>query len=264
MNQNLTWQRFTLAESMTRYAIYLIAITLLVFAFKTVEINYEFVADAPHQIVDLFERMTPLDWGYFPQDVDDALIETLHIATLGTLFTLFIAIPVGILGARNITPYASINWLAKLIMVTSRTVNSLVWAIIFVAILGPGPIAGTAAIACRSIGFIAKMFADALEEIQPGQIEAIQATGAPWPSVFLKAIWPQIKPAFWSITLFRWDINVRESAVLGYVGAGGIGMILNSAIDQFAWDRVGVILLTILTVVMLAEVVVTAVRKRII
>ena len=120
---------------------------------------------------------------------------------------------------------------------------------------------GMLAIAFRSIGFVGKLFGEALEEAQPGPIEALAATGAPWRSVLTFGYWPQVKPAFWSIALFRWDINVRESAVLGLVGAGGIGMTLDAALNLFQWDRVALILLAIFAIVILAEIAVTWVRK---
>ena len=191
-----------------------------------------------------------------------ALMETIHIASLGTLLALILALPVGVLAAHNLVPFTPLNLFAKLILVSSRSVNSLVWALLFVGIFGPGALAGTLAIAFRSIGFVGKLFGEALEEAQPGPIEALTAAGAPWMSRMTFGYWPQVTPAFWSIALFRWDINVRESAVLGLVGAGGIGMALDSALNLFQWDRVALILLAILAVVVIAEVVVTQVRKR--
>jgi phosphonate transport system permease protein len=129
---------------------------------------------------------------------------------------------------------------------------------------GPGALAGTLAIAFRSIGFVGKLFAEALEETQRGPIEALRAVGAPATSVLIKGYWPQVKPAFWSVALLRWDINVRESAVLGLVGAGGIGVALQNAMDLFQWNRVALILLVVFAVVIAAEVVVNLVRRRII
>ena len=105
---------------------------------------------------------------------------------------------------------------------------------------------------------------EAIEEANKGTIEALQATGAPWFSVLTKGYWPQIQPAFWSVVLFRWDINVRESAVLGLVGAGGIGMALDTALNLFQWDRVAMVLFAIFCVVVAAEIVVTQIRKRVI
>ena len=154
------------------------------------------------------------------------------------------------------------NFLAKTMLVASRSVNSLVWALLFIAVFGPGPLAGTAAIACRSVGFVGKLLGEALEEVPRGAIEALKAAGATQSSQILYGYWPAVKPAFWSIMLLRWDINVRESSVLGLVGAGGIGMIMNSAIDLFEWDRVAIILLTIFAVVVIAEIVITYFRRR--
>jgi phosphonate transport system permease protein len=156
-----------------------------------------------------------------------------------------------------------LNLLAKLVLVSSRSVNSLVWALLFVGIFGPGALAGTLAIAFRSIGFLGKLIGEALEEAQPGPIEALTAAGAPWRSILLYGYWPQVKPAFWSIALFRWDINVRESAVLGLVGAGGIGMALDAALNLFQWPKVALILIAILAIVIVAEIVVTQIRKRV-
>ncbi|MBM3536462.1 MAG: phosphonate ABC transporter, permease protein PhnE [Alphaproteobacteria bacterium] len=258
------WERFTPQERLLRFTFYLVAVAAFMVSVQTVDVIPEFLYDAPEQVVDLFARMWPMDWKYYPKSVHEALIETLHIASLGTILSLALALPVGILAARNVVPVAAINQLAKLILVSSRSVNSLVWALLFVAIFGPGALAGTLAIAFRSIGFVGKLFGEALEEAQRGPVEALTAAGAPWPSVFLKAYWPQVQPAFWSIALFRWDINIRESAVLGLVGAGGIGVALDTALTLLYWDQVAVVLLTIFAVVILAEIIVTTIRSRII
>lgn len=256
------WRRFTPAERLGRYAVYLVSVAAIIWSVQTIEIIPEFLADAPEQFVDLLRRMWPIDVAHYPRAIHSALIETFHIATLGTLLCLILAVPVGLLAARNITPSRVVNQLAQLILVASRSVNSLVWALIFVAVFGPGALAGVLAIAFRSIGFVGKLLAEALEECAKGPVEALRAVGAPWGSVMLKAYWPQVKPAFIGIALFRWDINVRESAVLGLVGAGGIGVALDDAMNFFYWDRVAMILLTIFAVVIVAEILVNWVRAR--
>jgi phosphonate transport system permease protein len=258
------WRRFTPGERLARFVVYLIIVAAIVASVRSVEVIPEFLYDAPEQVVDLLTRMWPIDWPHYQETVHAALMETIHIASLGTLLALVMALPVGVLAAHNLVPFTPLNLFAKLILVSSRSVNSLVWALLFVGIFGPGALAGTLAIAFRSIGFVGKLFGEALEETQPGPIEALTAAGAPWMSRMTFGYWPQVKPAFWSIALFRWDINVRESAVLGLVGAGGIGMALDSALNLFQWERVALILLAILAVVIVAEVVVTQVRKRII
>lgn len=258
------WHRFTPGQRLARFLVYVVIVAAVVASVRTVEVIPEFLYDAPEQVVDLFTRMWPIDWPHYRESVHDALMETIHIASLGTLLALVLALPVGVMAAHNLVPFTPVNLLAKLILVSSRSVNSLVWALLFVGIFGPGALAGTLAIAFRSIGFVGKLFGEALEEAQPGPIEALTAAGAPWTSRMTFGYWPQVKPAFWSIALFRWDINVRESAVLGLVGAGGIGMALDSALNLFQWDRVALILVAILAVVVVAEIVVTQVRKRVI
>ena len=258
-----TWQRFTFGERLARFAIYLTMVAAIVASARTIEIIPEFLYDAPAQMKDLLVRMWPIAWSHYPKGVHAALMETIHIATLGTILAVAMALPVGVLAAGNVVRWRGANYVAKLILVTSRSVNSLVWALLFVAVFGPGALAGTLAIAFRSIGFVGKLFGEALEEANRGPIEALEAAGAPWRSRFSWGYWPQVEPAFWSIVLFRWDINVRESAVLGLVGAGGIGMALDTAMNLFQWDRVAMVLFSIFAVVVIAEVAVTQIRKRI-
>lgn len=257
------WERFTPRERFARFTVYLLTVAAVVTSLRTVEVIPEFLYDAPEQMMDLFRRMWPMDVGHYPQAIHAALVETIHIATLGTILSVLLALPIGVMAAGNVTPYPALNFIAKLLLVSSRSVNSLVWALVFVAVFGPGPLAGVFAIAFRSIGFVGKLFGEALEEAHRGAIEALTAAGAPWVSVLRMGYWPQVKPAFWSIVMFRWDINVRESAVLGLVGAGGIGVVLDTALNLFHWDRVAMTLASIFGVVIFAEIVVTAIRRRV-
>ena len=256
------WQRFTPLQRLSRFGFYLFTVAALVASLRTIDVIPEFLYDAPDQMVDLFRRMWPPDPSYIGPTLK-GLIETLHIATLGTIIAIMMALPVGLLAARNVTPNLALNLFAKFVFVTSRSINSLVWALLFVAIFGPGPLAGTLAIAFRSIGFTGKLFAEALEESSKGSIEALTASGASKLSTLLWGYWPQVRPAFWSIALFRWDINIRESAVLGIVGAGGVGVALDTALNLLYWDQVAVVLIAIFAVVILAEILVTVVRSRI-
>ncbi|WP_320822452.1 phosphonate ABC transporter, permease protein PhnE [Reinekea sp.] len=269
---NYHWQRFTLAEKLSRYSVYLVLVLALFMSIRTVEVIPEFFFDAPEQMADLFTRMWPIDFASYPITVQGAMIETLNIATLGTLLTLIFAVPLALMNANNVVASAWSQWIARFFLVSSRSVNSLVWALLFVAIFGPGILAGVLAIAFRSVGFIGKLLGETIENINMGPVEAIRATGAPWLSVLLKGYWPQVMPAFFSIILFRWDINVRESAVLGLVGAGGIGVVINDAMNLFEWQRVSMALLAIfvvvimakIVVVIMAEIVVVNIRKRLI
>lgn len=259
-----TWRRFSTLERAGRWVLLVVLVATVVLSIRHVEVIPEFLWDAPAQMQDLLTRMWPIDWGHYWEGVHQPLLETIHIATLGTIIAIVLAVPIGVLSANNIVRSKPWNLLARLILVASRSVNSLIWALLFVGIFGPGALAGTVAISFRSIGFVGKLIGEALEECDAKPIEAIRATGAPPFTVLIKAYWPQISPTFWSVALFRWDINVRESAVLGLVGAGGIGMALDTAMNLFQWDRVALVLLSIFVVVLVAEVVVTQVRKRVI
>jgi phosphonate transport system permease protein len=258
------WHRFSRAERLGRFIVYFCIVLAIVLSLQTVEVIPEFIIDAPEQVADMLRRMWPIAWGFYPEGVHEALLDSIHIATMGTVLAVLMAVPIAFLSARNVTRHVYLNYFGKLLLVSSRSVNTLIWALFFVAVFGPGALAGTLAIAFHSIGFTGKLLSEALEEAHPGTIEALEASGAPWLSIALKGFWPQVKPAFWAIVLFRWDINVRESAVLGLVGAGGIGMALDTALNLFQWNRVATILIAILAVVIIAEIAVTFIRQRVI
>jgi phosphonate transport system permease protein len=214
---------------------------------------WEFATDAHAQAWDLLTRMVPPRWSYM-EKLWIPLWDTLNIATLGTLLGTAIAFPVAFLAARNTTPSrALVRPAALLVIVSSRSINSLIWALLLVTVVGPGVLAGIMAIALRSIGFVGKLLYEAIEEIDAMQVEAIVATGASRPQQFAYGILPQILPAFAGITVYRWDINIRESTVLGLVGAGGIGLQLNASVSTLAWPQVTVIFIAIFVTVVVSE-----------
>ena len=256
------WRRFSPRQTLVRYAWYAGIVFVALWSVRQLEIPWLYFLDAHVQAADLLVRMFPPDWAFIEQ-VLDPLIETIHIATLGTAFTFIIAFPIAFLSARN-TTYNDLTWLiGRFILVTSRSVNTVVWGLVFVAIFGPGPVAGIWAITARSIGFMGKLIAEAIEEVDEGTIEAIEATGASRLQVLWIGVLPQVLPVIWGTVIYRWDINIRESTVLGFVGAGGIGIILYSSINLFAWSEVGIIIISIFVVVVFSEFVSAAVRQRI-
>jgi phosphonate transport system permease protein len=247
-----------------RSGFYLLTVIAVVWSLRTIEIIPEFLYDAPQQTADLFARMWPIDWAWYPKVVHPALIETLHTATLGTILAVAMASLVALLVARNITKSVSLNAIGRFILVGTRSVLAMVWALFFVAVFGPGATAGTLAIAVHSIGFTGKFLSEAIEEARAGPIEALKAAGATPLAILLKGYWPQVKPAFLGISAFRWDINVRESAVLGLVGGGGLGMALDTALANLYWDQAGLVLLVIFAVVIVTEIATSWMRARII
>ena len=258
------WRRFSPGVRLARSTFYLIALISIGWSLKTIEIIPEFLYDAPQQTADLFLRMWPIDWSWYPKVVHEALIETLHIATLGTILAVAMASLVALLVARNITHSLVLNGIGRFILVATRSVHSMIWALFFVAVFGPGPLAGMLAIAVHSIGFTGKFLSEAIEDARPGPIEALTAAGASPLAILLKGYWPQVMPAFLSISVFRWDINVRESAVLGLVGGGGLGMALDTALSNLYWDQAGLVLLVIFVVVIITEVATSLLRSRLI
>lgn len=245
---------------------WLALVALFVYCWQVMTANtmWVFVWDAPKQAADIGGRMLPPRWGYLGE-LMGPLWDTINIATLGTLGGVIMAVPVAFLAARNTSPsLLFLRPIALFIIVASRSINALIWALLLVAIIGPGLLAGIIAIALRSIGFIGKLLYEAIEETDAKQIEAITATGASGAQVLSYGIVPQVLPTFWGITVFRWDINIRESAILGLVGAGGIGLKLEASLNTLAWSQISVILLLILGTVVVSEWVSSRVRHAII
>lgn len=259
------WQRRTTKNQLLIWFAWLIGVAIFVWCWQYISARTEwfFVFDAPRIAGDIMSRATPPRWSYIDK-LWKPLWDTINVATLGTVLALVLAVPIAFLAARNTTPSVTlIRPLALFVIVSSRSINSLIWALLLVAIIGPGIFAGTIAIALRSIGFCAKLLYEAIEEIDTNQVEAITATGARRSQIIGYGIVPQILPAFAGISVFRWDINIRESTVLGLVGAGGIGLQLQSSLNTLAWPQVALILLVILIAVLISEWVSATVRKAI-
>ncbi|MFD2206695.1 phosphonate ABC transporter, permease protein PhnE [Kiloniella antarctica] len=260
------WQVRDRNAQLKRWLIYFLSVIVIMYCWQKISsaTTWYFVYDAPRVTGDIGGRAMPPKWSYI-NELWEPLWDTINIATLGTLLSLVIAVPVAFMAARNTTPHKIFcRWPALFIIVSSRSINSLIWALLLVSIIGPGIFAGTIAIALRSIGFCAKLLYEAIEEIDENQVEAITATGASRWQVMAYAIVPQIMPSFAGITVFRWDINIRESTVLGYVGAGGIGLHLDSSMNVLAWPQVSLIILVIFAAVIVSEVVSAKVRSAII
>ena len=260
------WKLRNRNQQLFRWALWLA--TIIVFYVSWMKISDQttwfFVYDAPRIAADIGGRAWPPRWSYLDQ-LGKPIWDTINMATLGTIFALIMAVPVAFLAARNTTPSKTfIRPVALLVIVSTRSINSLIWALLLVSIIGPGVLAGIVAIAIRSIGFCAKLLYEAIEEIDHSQVEAITATGASRWQTMVFGIVPQIMPAFAGIAVFRWDINFRESTVLGLVGAGGIGLQLQGSLNTLAWPQVSLILVVILVAVVFGEWISAKVRGAII
>jgi phosphonate transport system permease protein len=249
------WKRRTSAAALRLWLVRLLVLSLALTALRFIasRTEWSFVLDAPEQAADLGARMVPPRWSYLGSLLRP-LWETINLATLGTLLGVLMAAPLAILAAHNTTPSRPlVRPVALALLVASRSVNTLIWALVMVVVLGPGPLAGILAVAFRSVGFVGKLVMEAIEESDRAPVEAIASTGASRPQVLVYAIVPQVMPTFAGVSVYRWDINIREATVLGLVGAGGIGMALQASINTLAWNQVSVIFLAILSTVLCSE-----------
>ena len=260
-----TWRLRTSKEQWIRWVFWLIGIAIIMYAWQMISEKtvWFFVTDSPSQAADIAARMVPPKWSYIDK-LWKPIWDTINIATIGTVIAMIIAVPIAFVTARNTTPNIVVRTIGLFIIVSSRSVNSLIWALILVFILGPGVLAGTIAIGLRSIWFCAKLIYESIEEIDHTQVEAIEATGASGPQKMIFGILPQVLPIIAGVGIYRWDINIRESTILGLVGAGGIGLQLNGSLNTLAWTQVSLILLVILVTVFFSEWVSAKVRGAII
>jgi phosphonate transport system permease protein len=209
-------------------------------------------------------RFIGIDFSLIPNLLEPA-IETFMISCLGTLLGVIICIPATWFGALNITPFKPITYpLGRFLMTISRSIHEIVWALFFVAVFGLGALPGIFAIAVRSVGFIAKMSAEAIEDIELGPLDAIRATGANRFQVLLFAILPQVLPQVMGVILFEWEINIRRSAILGLVGAGGLGLVFFRQMNTFNYHGVTTVIIAILGIIIIGEIVSHFTRKRMI
>ena len=201
---------------------------------------------------------------FFPT-ILEPLLETLLMAFWGTTIATLIALPVAYLSARNVTPYYSLTYpFGRAIIVISRSVHELIFALIFVSALGLGPLPGIIALGVRSIGFIAKTTAEAIENVDRRPIEAMEGTGANGFVVFLFGIFPQIFPIAVGNVIFQLDINLRRASILGMVGAGGIGYVFAEQMQAYNWNNAGTVVLGIALMVIMGEFISNRVRTRLI
>jgi phosphonate transport system permease protein len=209
-----------------------------------------------------------VDWSQFSQwdhaQLWQSMLETVAMAYLGTLLGLIFAVPLGFLGARNVIPQPVFRFLTRRLFDGFRGLDQLIWALVFVRAMGLGPIAGILAIAVAEIGTLAKLFSEAIENVDPKPIEGITSVGASKLAVLRYAFLPQVMPVMISQTLYSIESNSREATILGLVGAGGIGLRLSERIQINAWDQVAYIIVLILITVALIDTASRYLRMRLI
>jgi len=186
---------------------------------------------------------------------------TFQIATLGSLLAALLALPLGLLSARNLRAPRPLAWAASSVLDVSRAIHTLVFGLVLVGIVGLGPTAGILAIALHSMGTYGKLYAESIETLDMGAVDAVRATGARPSEVFFSAVWPSVLPQFVSNHLYVWEFNIRDSTILGLIGAGGLGLLISEAVSLFQWSRLATILLVVVALVTVFDAVSRRIRQ---
>jgi phosphonate transport system permease protein len=186
---------------------------------------------------------------------------TLRIATLGSLLAALMALPLGLLAAHNLAAPAPVAWFARGLLNVVRSIHTLVFGLVLVGIVGLGATAGILAIALHSMGTYGKLYAEAVETLDMAAVNAVRATGAGPMQVFFNAVWPAVLPQFVSNHLYIWEYNIRDSTILGLIGAGGLGLLISEATALFQWGRLATILLVVIALVMLFDAISGRIRQ---
>jgi phosphonate transport system permease protein len=252
----LTWQRFRYPQSLYKYAAVLATLALIAYALDYLNIDLD-------RLPGMLGRMgETLGRRYFPPNVGHIMntdylhtvVETLQMSYLASVLGIAAAIPLAWFAAYNMTPSRRLLYpAARLVIMACRSVHEMIWTILLVAILGFGMLPGAVALTLFCIGFTGKLFSEAVEAIELGQVEAIRSTGGNALQVFVFAVLPQVRVAWTGIAIYTWDVVFRAATVVGFFGAGGMGWYLRESVQRVASRDVAAILLSIIVVVVVAE-----------
>jgi len=202
-------------------------------------------------------------FNFTAQSVPYLLVETLAIAFLGTIVGGILSIPFAFLAASNIVP-KPVSLLTRLVLIIIRTIPALVYGLMFIRVTGPGPFAGVLTVGLTSIGMLAKLYVDAIEELDTRVLESMTSIGCSTFEKIRYGILPQLSSIFLSVTIYRFDMNMRDAATLGLVGAGGIGAPLIFAMRSYKWNQVGSILIGLVILILIIELISNALRSKLV
>lgn len=246
-----------------RYGLWIVVIAYILVAGSAIDIDAARIAKGLSRMGKLFSGFFHPDFMARGKYIAIGIFESLTMTVISSLLSTFLAIPLALGASRNLVP----RWvylICRAILMVIRSLHAVVMGIIFVIMFGYGPFAGVITLTLNSIGFIGKLLAEDIENINEEQIEAIKATGANWFKVVAYGVWPQISTRFIGLSIYRADISFRQSTVIGIVGAGGIGTVLNTAMNRYDYNTAGAILLLIIILVLITEYISSNVRRRIV
>ncbi|MBL8699719.1 MAG: phosphonate ABC transporter, permease protein PhnE [Alphaproteobacteria bacterium] len=261
-----SWSRFRYPDTLVGFGIQLAVLVFIGYSAVHLDVKFERLAELFSRVWSLLaERYWPPSTGLLttPRYLR-AVLDTVEMAYLGLVFGVLLAAPLAWCAARNVTPGPRLLYpAARLIVMACRAVHEMIWTILFVSILGFGMLAGVLALTLFCIGFAAKLFAEEVEAIDPGPVEAMRASGANELQVFVFAVLPQVRVAWTGITIYTWDVAFRAATVVGFFGAGGMGWYLQRYVQQLDNQRVAAVLLSIVALVLVSEIASAVARARI-
>jgi len=247
------WKRPSMIERpAVRYGLWIAAAAYLAWSMGALEVDWGRVAQGFPRAGNMISRMFPPDFSRWDLLVR-GVVESVEMALAASFIGMVLAVPLGVCAAGNIMP-KPVYLVARGLIVLSRTFHEVILAILFVKIVGFGPLAGLLTLIVASVSFISKMIAEDIENMNMGQVEAVRATGASFPKLLIYAIQPQVLPRYLGVCIYRVDANIRHSTVVGIVGAGGIGMTLSATFKRYDYDFSMAILLTIIALVFIGEI----------
>lgn len=254
------YPRTSLLSTFLRSAGIVLLILLVVWTGQSTDINLDRLLASPSRIGDFVSRMVPPDTTLI-QTAVNATVETFQIAFLGTFLSVIISFPLGLLAAVNLTP----EWVhqpVKSFLSVLRAIPVIILALLFVSAVGLGAFPGVLAITVHSIGMLGKFYAEAFENARSGSLEALDSAGATWWQKVRYAVLIEVSPDLMRDTLFRLELNIRESAILGLVGAGGIGFYIQLHVRSFQYDKVATLTIAVVLMTMVVEQISIRIRKR--
>jgi phosphonate transport system permease protein len=247
------WRKPPLIKSAAlRRVLWIGAALYLATALGTMDVNWTRLWEGLPRGARFLSAFFPPDFVTRSGEIVEGILESIWMTLVATAVGIVLAIPVGLGAARNVAP-APVYYICRTFLAVSRSFQEIILAIFFVKFFGFGPFAGVVTLAVATIGFYGKLLAEDIEDMDTAQAEAVRATGASWPQWINYGIQPQVMPRMLGLALYRVDINFRESAVVGIVGAGGIGATLDTAFNRYEFDSAAAILLVIIGIVMLME-----------
>ncbi|WP_324752797.1 PhnE/PtxC family ABC transporter permease [Roseovarius sp. Pro17] len=251
-----TWSRYSYPGSIWRFGALLLVIVFLAYSMYFLKVDPVLMISALGRLIGVvIDRFYPPDLAYIAdRGYLASVLATLQMSFLGGVLGVFLAIPLAWFSAWNVTPNRIILFpLGRLGVISCRAIHEMIWTILFVSIIGFGMLAGVSALTMFCIGFAGKLFADEIEAIEMGPVEAMRAAGANPFRVLVFAVVPQVRVAFTGIAIYTWDVAFRAATVVGFFGGGGMGWYLKRNVQQLENLRVGAIILSIIAMVLIAE-----------